>query len=105
MRVFVGGRGVLVSLLAMFESCVGVFLRLLVFAQIMMMGGLVMMMRRCVVLSGSLVVVLTGRMLRGLCHDAIRPNRRKTMRWLLPAYRATCYSRQGHAPRLGEYLR
>ena len=74
MRVFVGGRGVLVSLLAMFESCVGVFLRLLVFAQIMMMGGLVMMMRRCVVLSGSLVVVLTGRMHRGLCHGAIPPN-------------------------------
>jgi hypothetical protein len=76
MRVFVGGRRVLVSLLAMFVSCVGVLFRLFVFAQIMMMGSLVMMMRRCVVLSGSLVVVLTGRMLRGrgLCHGAIPPN-------------------------------
>ena len=74
MRVFVGGRGMLVSLLAMFVSCVGVLLRLFVFAEIMMMGGLVMMMRRCVVLSGSLVMVLTGRMLRGLCHGAIPPN-------------------------------
>ena len=64
MRVFVGGRGVLVSLLAMFVSCVGVLLRLFVFAEIMMMGGLVMMMRRCMVLRGSLVMVLTGRMLR-----------------------------------------
>ena len=64
----------LVSLLAMFMSCVGVLLRLFVFAEIMMMGGLVMMMRRCVVLSGSLVMVLTGRMLRGLCHGAIPPN-------------------------------
>src|SRR5271163_840314 len=40
MRVFVGGRGMLVSLLAMFVSCVGVLLRLFVFAEIMMMGGL-----------------------------------------------------------------
>jgi hypothetical protein len=41
MRVFVGGRRVLVSLLAMFVSCVGVLFRLFVFAQIMMMGSLV----------------------------------------------------------------
>ena len=72
--MFVGGRGVLVSLLTMFVSCVGVLLRLFVLAEIMMMGGLVMMMRRRVVLSGSLVMVLTGRMLRGLCHGAIPPN-------------------------------
>jgi hypothetical protein len=64
----------LVSLLAMFVSCVGVLLRLFVFAEIMMMGGLVMMMRRCVVLCGCLVMVLTGRMLRGLYHCASPPN-------------------------------
>jgi hypothetical protein len=62
------------ALLAMFVSGVGVLLRLFVFAEIMMMGGLVMMMRRCMVLSGSLVMVLTGRMLRGLCHGAVPPN-------------------------------
>jgi hypothetical protein len=95
-----------VSLLAMFVSYVGVLLRLFVFAEIMMMGGLVMMMRRCVVLSGSLVMVLTGRMLWGLCHGAIPPNQHsKRMSWLWLGYGVTCYSRQGDARRLGEYLR
>jgi hypothetical protein len=71
-----------VPLLAMFMSYVGVLFRLFVFAEIMMMGGLVMMVRRCVVMSGSLVMMLTGRMLWGLCHGAIPPNQSKRMRWL-----------------------
>ena len=53
----------LVSLLAMFVSRVGVLLRLFVFAEIMMMGGLVMMMRRCVVLKRQL-----GDGVNGVCN-------------------------------------
>ena len=45
MRMFVGGLGVLVSLLAMLVSRVGVLLRVFVLAEVMMMGGLMMMMR------------------------------------------------------------
>jgi hypothetical protein len=41
----------------------------------MVMGGLMMMMRGSVVMSGSLMMMLTGRMLRGLRHGAIPPNR------------------------------
>jgi hypothetical protein len=33
------------------------------------------MMRGSVVMSGSLMMMLTGQMLRGLCHSAIPPNR------------------------------
>ena len=73
--MFVGGRGVLVSLLAVFVSRFGVLLRLLVLAKIMMMGGLMMMMGGGVVMSGGLMMMLAGRMLRGLCHGAFPPNR------------------------------
>ncbi len=74
MRMLVGGRRVLLSLLAMFVSRVGVILRLFVLAKIMMMGGLMMMMGGGVVMSGGLMMMLTGRMFR-LCHSAIPPNR------------------------------
>ena len=60
LRMFASGRGVLVSLLAMFVSRFSVILRLFVLAKIMMKGSLMMM--------------LTGRMLR-FCHGAIPPNR------------------------------
>ena len=67
--MFVGGRGVLVSLLAMFVSRFGVLLpRLCVLAEVMVMGAPMMVMRGSVVMSGGLMMMLTGRMLRGLCH-------------------------------------
>ena len=51
-RVAVGGRRVLMAVLAMFESGNGVLLGLFVLAEIVMMGRLMMMMRRGVVVSG-----------------------------------------------------
>ena len=63
----------LVSLLAMFVSRFGVLLRLFVLAEVMMMGGLMMMMGGSVVMTGRLMVILTGRMLRGLCPLRILP--------------------------------
>jgi hypothetical protein len=71
--MFVGGRGVLVSLLAMFVSRFRVLLRLFVLAEIMMMGGLMMMMRGRVVVGGGLMMMLTGGVLR-LGHGAFPPN-------------------------------
>ncbi len=68
--MFVSGFCVLVRLLAMFVSRFGVFLRLFVFIDLVMMGCLMMMMmRRSVVMSGGLMMMLTGRMLR-VCHNA-----------------------------------
>jgi hypothetical protein len=72
--MFASGRGMLVSLLAMFVSRFSVILRLFLLAKIMMKGSLMMMMRRRMVMSGSLMMMLTGRMLR-FCHGAIPPNR------------------------------
>jgi hypothetical protein len=63
-RMFVGGRGVRVTLLAMFERGSRMLLRLFVLTEVVMMGGLVMMMGGGVVMSGSLMVMFTGRMLR-----------------------------------------
>jgi hypothetical protein len=53
-----GGRGVFVALLAMFVSRSRVLFRLFVLAHIMMMGGLMMMVRGGVVMSGRQMVVL-----------------------------------------------
>ena len=75
MRMFVGGRGKLVCLLAMFVGRVGVLLGLFVFAKIMMVGSLMMMMRGSVVMSGGLMMMLACRMLRRLCHGVVPPNR------------------------------
>jgi hypothetical protein len=69
-RMFASGRGVLVSLLAMFMSRFGVIFRVFVLAKVMMMRGLMMMMRGGVVISGGLMMMLTGWMPRGLCHGA-----------------------------------
>lgn len=69
MRMFAGGRGLLVGLLAMFVRRRGVLLRLLVLPEIVMMSGLVMMMSGGVVMRGRLMVMLARRMLR-LCHGA-----------------------------------
>ena len=63
----------LVSLLAMFVGRFRVPLRLFVFAEVMMMGGLMMMMCGSVMISGGLMMMLTCRMLRGLCHGAFLP--------------------------------
>lgn len=71
--MFASGRGVLVSLLAMFVGRFRVPLRLFVFAEVMMMGGLMMMMCGSVMISGGLMMMLTCRMLRGLCHGAFLP--------------------------------
>jgi hypothetical protein len=73
--MFVGRRGVLVSLLAVLVSRFGVLLRLFVLAEVVMMGGLMMMMGRGVVMCGGLMMMLAGCMLRGLCHGASPPNR------------------------------
>ena len=70
--MFVGGRRVLVCLLAMFVSRFSIS-RLFVLAKIMMMGGLMMMVRGRVVMSGCLMMMLTGRMLWGLCHGVFLP--------------------------------
>jgi hypothetical protein len=53
----------LVGKLAMVESRGGVLLRLFVLAEFVMMGRLMVMMRGGVVVSGSVVVMLTRRML------------------------------------------
>ena len=71
--MFVGGRRVLVCLLAMFMSRFGVLFRLFVLAKIMMMGRLMMMVGGRVVMSGCLMMMLTGRMLWGLCHGVFLP--------------------------------
>jgi hypothetical protein len=71
--MFVGGRGVRASLLAMFVSRVGVLFCLFLLAEVMMMGGLMMMMGGSVMISGGPMMMLTGRMLRGVCHGAFLP--------------------------------
>ncbi len=73
--MFVGGRAVLVPVLAVLVSRFGVFLRLLVLAKIVMMRGLMMMVGGGVVMSRGLMMMLTGRMLGGLCHGGFPPNR------------------------------
>ena len=72
--MLVSGRGVLMSLLAVFVRGLRVFLRLLVLAEVVMMGGLMVMMRGGVVMSGGLMMMLARRMLR-LCHGVVPPNR------------------------------
>lgn len=66
----------------MFVSSLGMLLRLVVLAEIMMVGGLVMMVGGGVMVSGGLMVVLTGRMLRRLCHVVVLPNQSAKARWL-----------------------
>ena len=60
----VGGRGVLVSELAMFVSRSCVMLGFFVLANCVMVLGLMVMMRGGVVVSGGGVVMFTRRMLR-----------------------------------------
>lgn len=60
----VGGRGVFVAGLAMFESRGCVLLGVFVLAKIVMMRRLMVMMRGGVVVSGRLMVMLASRMLR-----------------------------------------
>ena len=73
--MFVGGRAVLVPVLAVLVCRFGVLFRLFVLAKIVMMGGLMMMVGGGVVMSRGLMMMLAGRMLRGLCHGAFPPNR------------------------------
>src|SRR5260370_17477118 len=68
MRMRVGRRSMFVSELAMFVSRSCVLLGFFVFAESVVMLGLMMMMRGGVVVSGRLVMMLTGWMLRWLRH-------------------------------------
>jgi len=81
----VGSGGMFMGKLAMFVSRSGVFLRLFVLAEIVMMGRLMVMMRGGVVVSGRLVVMLTRRMLRCLRHlrySSLRVNHRKSISYV-----------------------
>jgi hypothetical protein len=78
--MFVGGRRVLVCLLAMFVSRFGVLFCLFMLGKIMMMGGLMMMVGGGVVMSGCLMMVLAGRMLWRLCHGVLLPT--SPRRWM-----------------------
>ena len=69
-RMFLGGRRVLVPLLTVLVCGVGVRLGLFVLAYVMEMGGLMMMMGRGMMMGGRLMVMLAGRML-GLCHNLV----------------------------------
>jgi hypothetical protein len=64
--MFVGRLGVLVRELAMFVSLVGVLLSLFVLAEIVVVSGLMMTMCGGVVMSRRLMMMLAGRMLRGV---------------------------------------
>jgi len=86
--MFARRRRVLVRLLAMLVSRIGVLLGLFVLAQIVMVGGLMMVMGGRVVVSGGLMMVLAGWMLWGLCHGAIPPNRSENGRRLPLRYGA-----------------
>ena len=68
------GRRVLVPLLAMLMRGLGVLLRLLVLADFMVMGGLMVMMGGGMVMGGCLQVMLAGRVL-GFCHGAVPSER------------------------------
>jgi hypothetical protein len=68
MRFSVGSRGMFVSKLAMLMSRSCVVLGFVVLAECVVMLGLMMMMRRGVVVSGRLMMMLTRWMLRRLCH-------------------------------------
>jgi hypothetical protein len=64
MRLSVGGRGMFVSELAMLVSRSCVLLGIFVLAERVVMLGLVMMMRRGVVVSGRQMMMLMRWMLR-----------------------------------------
>jgi hypothetical protein len=76
----------------MFLSLLGVLLRLFMLAKIMMMRGLMMMMGGSVVISCGLMMMLTCRMLWGLCHGGVPPDRSwKTGRRLQLRYSAASF--------------
>jgi hypothetical protein len=64
MRMTVGSRGMFVSELSMFKSRGCVLLGVVMLAEIVVMGSLMMMMCGSVMVSGCLVMMLTRRMLR-----------------------------------------
>ena len=64
----VGGRGVLVGHLAMFVSCGGVLLRLVMLAKRVVMFCLMLVMCRGVMMGGCQMMMFAGRMFRCLCH-------------------------------------
>ena len=68
LRMSMSGCGVLVSEFAMLVSRGCMLLGVFVLTDIVMMRRLVVMMRGGVMVSGRLVVMLTRRMLRRLCH-------------------------------------
>ena len=72
--MFVCGCRMFVPRFAVFVSSLGMPLRLIFLAKFVMMGGLMMMMRGRVMISGGLVVMLNGGMLRRFCHGAFLRN-------------------------------
>jgi hypothetical protein len=72
--MLVGSLGVRVPVLAVFVSRFGALLRLFVLAEIMMMGGLMVVMGGSVMVSGGLMMMLACGVLRGFCHDVFLPN-------------------------------
>jgi hypothetical protein len=71
----VGGRGVFVGGIAMFLGRRRVLLGFVVFANSVVMLGLMMMMRSRVVMSSRLMMMLSSRVLRCLCHVVFLPGR------------------------------
>jgi uncharacterized membrane protein YedE/YeeE len=71
--MLVSGRRMLMRKLAMFLGGRGVILRVLVFAEFVMMGRLMMVMGGGVVVSGGGVVMLTRRMLGRFGHVCTPP--------------------------------
>ena len=65
--MLLGGRGVLVTVLAVLVRRLGVLLSVFMFADVMKVSGLEMMMRRGLVMSRRLMMVLARGML-GLRH-------------------------------------
>jgi hypothetical protein len=72
--MLVSGLRMFLPRFAMFVSGLGMRLRLILLANLVMMGGLMMMVGRSVMKSGGLMMMLNSRMLRRLCHAVFLPN-------------------------------
>ena len=70
----VGCRGMFVGKLAMFDSRSCVPLRLIVLAEFVMMGRLMVMMRGGMMVCRRLLVMVNRRVLWCLCHLAVVPS-------------------------------
>jgi hypothetical protein len=72
--MFVRRCRMFVPCFAVLVSSLGMPFRLIFLAKFVMMSGLMMMMRGCVMISGGLVTMLNGGMLRRFCHGAFLRN-------------------------------